>query len=639
MAISASADKFSNTSTITITPAGAPAQGGTVIDIALGSKTPTILSSTAGWTLEKRDHPNSAGAQIFAYKNGANAAPLQITMSANVTGSWAYQVNDAQPFKVGSLKWNSGSWGTWNGDTKALSQTPMAIGSRVGAFYTNTRYPRNASAETMTRNATSANTAEFQPVCVSFTKLLSTLDATGDLVIWPYDPYTSEAIPTAPRADGDEQWIVSSFLWELAGTTLVGAGTDIGYIPRANSLDLTDDVLTWACDDDPTAWVVKRGSANNVDGVFDSIALLDGAEREYTLVNPPSGTSYYTVVAVTDDVFSAFALPGLVSSAVTAPPGLPVIDMVATDDVVSVSEMPVTITGTTEPDEDVSVTIGSVTKTTTADGSGDYSVTFASNELPVGGAAIVGVAINPAGFGVLTQVRPIVVQPRAPTLTVPSAGESPRTVTGTAGIGTTVSMTIDAVTAATGLVVDGSGNWSVPVTAPPGTYSLEAFAVKEGQISPSSGAESLVVNAAPPPPPPPPAGPPAPPQVDAINPAVSPRRITGRGVPGAALTAFESDVEFAATTIDQVGDWAVSFVGSPGTYSFTATQEDALGESDPSDPVSFVILADVVPDIPQSSPKKRHRHGQKDEEDPPAPTPAPATERALRVPFRRPRRW
>lgn len=165
---------------------------------------------------------------------------------------------------------------------------------------------------------------------------------------------------------------------------------------------------------------------------------------------------------------------------------------------------------------------------------------------------------------------------------------------------------------------------------PDQAYRFRSFAYNSTTQSEFlSAAVDATTDAAPAPDP----DPPLPPTIDALNPAVSPRTISGTGVPGAVVQLLIDSVPFQSIVVDVYGDWAVGFNAAPGAYSLEARQLVGALASAYTEPVVFVIVPDVAP-RPHS-----YYGGSLEEEKKPPPPPPPLGVRLLSVPFRRPAAW
>lgn len=143
------------------------------------------------------------------------------------------------------------------------------------------------------------------------------------------------------------------------------------------------------------------------------------------------------------------------------------------DDVVNDTEHSdgVTLTGTVEPGSTVMVQLGSATTAATVDANGNWSANFAASQIAEGSydAAVVVTATDAAGnvdtitdtLAIDTEVTPFTVEDNQTADDVLNLAEHAAglTMTGTVEPGSTVNVTIQNVTHAA--VVDVNGNWSV----------------------------------------------------------------------------------------------------------------------------------------------------------------------------------
>jgi hypothetical protein len=163
----------------------------------------------------------------------------------------------------------------------------------------------------------------------------------------------------------------------------------------------------------------------------------------------------------------------------TLTPNVPVINAVATDDIINSSETSTTITGTAEADATVALTIGGNVRTITSDGSGEWSYELTADDLSAmgeGDVTLSATATDAVGNISESTTRSITVDTLAPEAPVINAvatddiidhSELSSTITGTAEAGATIELTIDAGDWAKTNTITGNnlGTWEYTLTA------------------------------------------------------------------------------------------------------------------------------------------------------------------------------
>lgn len=233
---------------------------------------------------------------------------------------------------------------------------------------------------------------------------------------------------------------------------------------------------------------------------------------------PADGSS--TISAVATDAVGNKSVAGTRSVSVdTSAPALPVVSIVALDNLISAAEKAygVTVSGTAETGSSVAVTWGAVTKTVTATG-GSFSASFAAADIPADGSTTISaVATDAAGNKSSTGTRAVSIDSTAPAAPVIAAVAVDNAVnaaekaagvaiSGTAEAGASVAVTWGAVTktvtatggtfnaafAAAELPADGSTTVSVVATDALGNASLVATrAVVVDTVAPDAPAVAL----------------------------------------------------------------------------------------------------------------------------------------------------
>ncbi|MFA7505003.1 MAG: Ig-like domain-containing protein [Burkholderiaceae bacterium] len=197
----------------------------------------------------------------------------------------------------------------------------------------------------------------------------------------------------------------------------------------------------------------------------------DGATTITATAANAAGSSEPTTVGVAVDT----------APADTTPPEPPVINAVATDDVVDAGEAAagVTVSGTAEAGSIVAVSWGDTTQEATADSTGNWTTTFLQAAIPADGASTISaIATDAAGNASQPGTRDVTIDtaadpgsPAAPVIndvatdnTVDAAeAASNVTVSGTAEAGSAVTVIWGGLTKAD-IPVNDAGNWSVDFT-------------------------------------------------------------------------------------------------------------------------------------------------------------------------------
>jgi outer membrane protein OmpA-like peptidoglycan-associated protein len=263
-----------------------------------------------------------------------------------------------------------------------------------------------------------------------------------------------------------------------------------------------------------------------------------------------------------------------------------------------------TITGTAEAGSTVTVTENGVTLcTAVADGDGNWSCT-PSTPLDPGPHAIIATATDPQGnTGPATPVRNFTVDttpPGAPVITSPTegstTGDTTPTITGTAEVGSTVTVTENGVTLCAA-VTDASGNWSCTPTTPlaNGPHAIIATATDPaGNTGPASPVRNFTVDTT----------------VPAAPSITSPAQnsttgdttptITGTAEAGSTVTVTENGVTLCTAVADANGTWSCtpSTPLADGPHAIVATATDPQGNTGPASPVRNFTVDTTAPAAP-----------------------------------------
>lgn len=124
----------------------------------------------------------------------------------------------------------------------------------------------------------------------------------------------------------------------------------------------------------------------------------------------------------------------------------------------------------------------------------------------------------------------------------------------------------------------------------------------------------------------------------ALSSGPSPRTVVGSGMAGATVKLYVDGVYQSEAVVDGNGEWAASVVADPGTYEITAVQVIDLQASDPTDPVTLLVFADMVGvgNVYTSSARRFGRNRNRPEYQKPEPDPGSPI---LLAPFKTPKSW
>lgn len=324
----------------------------------------------------------------------------------------------------------------------------------------------------------------------------------------------------------------------------------------------------------------------------------------------------YTVQATATDAFGNTSDAGsaMVTVDTKAPP-VPTIDAIATDDVINAAEKASPqVTGTAEANATVIVKAGATTKTVTADASGNWTASFLESELPTTDltAPVTARAVDAAGNQSTAALRevtfdtsvaaPVINAVGATTPDLVNAAEKAAglSVTGTAEVGATVTVTLSGESKTATAAADGS--WSVSFTADEqpvtdGVYALTASAVDTaGNTTASPASRPITYDTAAP----------DAPSVNALSTdnilnageITAGGTVTGTAEANATITvdfrvppeandsgrstALQATFESRTTQADENGNWTMSWTSADfpeGTVIVGATATDAAGNT------------------------------------------------------------
>ncbi|MBO9624080.1 MAG: BapA prefix-like domain-containing protein [Sphingomonas sp.] len=264
-----------------------------------------------------------------------------------------------------------------------------------------------------------------------------------------------------------------------------------------------------------------------------------------------------------------------------SPPDTETVDAIAPAAPVIAPTNGAELVGTAEPGSTVTVTdsLGNVIGTDVADAGGNWSVTPASplTDGTVVSATATDAAGNTSGPGTET------VDASLPSIPVidPTNGTE---IVGTADAGNTITLTADGTQIATGILVDGSGNWSYTPGAQLPDGTVVTAVATNGLGTDSAAATEIVDGIAP-----------AAPVIDPTNGT----EIVGTAEAGATVTVTDSLGNVIGTDVaDASGNWSVT-PASPladGTV-VSATATDPAGNTSGPDTETVDAVAPGTPTI------------------------------------------
>ena len=404
--------------------------------------------------------------------------------------------------------------------------------------------------------------------------------------------------PTTPLGQGDHT--ITAAATDAAGNTSPASP------PRTLTVDTTAPSApaitapaagTTVKDATPTFTGTGEPSAavTITDGVTPICTTTVLADGTWTCTpTTPLGQGDHSIAATQTDPAgnTSPATPARTITVDSVPPGKPAITAPAPGADTDVNTP--TAAGTAEPGSTVKVYDGTtVICTTTADAVGTWTCPI-TTPLADGIHKLTATATDPAGnTSVPSTPVPITVDthaPAAPQITGPGGGGvagARATVTGTGEAGDTVTVTDNGAVLCTTLV-DASGHWSCPVTAPlaDGPHTITATQTDPaGTTSPASAPTAFTVDSTPP----------AKPVITGPAAGSTPNGaalISGTAEPGSTITVKDGTSTVCTTVANATGTWTC-YPTAPlanSTHSLTATATDPAGNTSPaSNPIIFTV--------------------------------------------------
>ncbi len=352
-----------------------------------------------------------------------------------------------------------------------------------------------------------------------------------------------------------------------------------------------------------TATVTGRADAGSV------VTLYVGAAAEGTTVAALDGTFSFSVTLVEGaTTFTATAADEVGNVSAPSAPVSVVADRIAPDAPLLASlESPtgastVTVIGSAEPGSTVTISLdGSPVATTVADGSGSF---FVDVGVPSGVLTVVATATDAAGnISIDSNAVPLVVDHALPAPPVLAALTSPTnattvTVTGTAEVGSTVTLYLDGVSV--GTFGTSAGTFALMVGVPEGTHAFTARSSNwVGNVSAVSNTVVLEVDRTPP----------AAPVVETpvagvqLGAGSAPGGVVGFTGTAEAGTTVEVEVDSITTVVSAgAGSWAGTLALADGPHQVRARAVDALGNVGSWSPASAFTLDTTAPGAPSLDP-------------------------------------
>jgi predicted RNA-binding protein with TRAM domain len=262
------------------------------------------------------------------------------------------------------------------------------------------------------------------------------------------------------------------------GTATDNVGSVTGTLVNGARTDDTALELSGSCEAGST---VNVYNGSNLLGA----ASVTGSSWRYT-ATVANGSTYQFNVKETDSTGNSSAATGNFSViSDSAAPAVPIINVVAGDDILSGSEQSAVISGTAEANSTIALTLGGNTRTLTADAGGIWSYTLTSSDITAmgqgaetlsvtatdaagntGSAGTRSITLNTDGT---TGTVPDTTPPGAPLLNIVAtdniinAGEQTAVISGSAEANSSIALTLGGNTRS--LTADANGIWNYTLTS------------------------------------------------------------------------------------------------------------------------------------------------------------------------------
>ena len=420
--------------------------------------------------------------------------------------------------------------------------------------------------------------------------------------------YTLQPADITAMGQGGE--LLSATQTDVAGNTGSAATRTVTVdtlVPAAPTIDVVagDDIINLSEIGAAITGTAEAGATVDITigaGNVRTVTAGGGGAWSYTLISADitaMGQGGETLSATaTDSAGNTSTAATRVVTVDTVAPGAPVINTVATDNIINAVEVGATITGTAEAGTTVNLTVGGNVKTLTADGAGNWSYTLLPADITAMGeglAVLSATATDVAGNTGPSGSRLITVDtaaPGAPTIDLVAGddtingAEVGTAITGTAEAGATVDITIGAGNVRT-VTAGGGGTWSYSLVAADitamgqGGETLSATATDTAGNTSTTGTRGITVDTAAP-------GAPVINAVsidDIIDTSEVGSAITGTAEAGATIDITIGAGNIRTVTADGGGVWSYSLVAADftamgvGPETLSATATDSAGNT------------------------------------------------------------
>ena len=491
------------------------------------------------------------------------------------------------------------------------------------------------SAATIDISGTNDSTATIVTVSNGTTNVIATIDGTGTAWIATIPLSTIDGDTntiTAIQTDGTFTSAVSNSVTitinnaiPAPGTPNLAAISDKGSSRTDNITNVNTPLFTGTGEEGATVTLTATATGGAV------VTGTDVVENGNWSIQPTLTAGTYFVSATQTDTAGNISVPSdsLTPSLMidnTVPGAVPLDLDASSDSGISdtdniTNEVILQFTGSAEPGASVKIFTAfsttsttpavSLTATVTAVPTTDPTIgtwTYTTPTLTDGTYAIQGVQTDVAGNAqlVVSTTRSVTVDTLAPAAPSINSFTTPTntlpTLSGAMESGTTVLITIGTATAVAPTTTPTATSWTYVITSlSEGANSISVVATDTAGNPSTATTSSITYDTMP-------ADPPGTPDLidssdtgssdtDNITSDTTPE-FTGTGVVGATvtLTATGGAVVTGTGTVDNNGNWSIELTLTAGTYSVSATQTDAVGNtSDPSGSLTSLLIDTLAP--------------------------------------------
>ena len=288
---------------------------------------------------------------------------------------------------------------------------------------------------------------------------------------------------------------------------LAAATDDVGAVTGA--------LVSGATTDDTALFLSGTNEAGATVKVYNGVSLLGnatvtGTTWSYSATVADATTYQFNAKATDAAGNTSAATTNFTVIGDTTAPAVPVINTVATDNIVNATEQTTAITGTAEANATVNLSLGGNTRTVTANSSGVWSYTLTAADITAmgqGAETLSATATDVAGNSGAAGTRSIsvdTVAPVAPTINavatddIVNATEQTTAISGTTEANATVNLSLGGNTRT--VTANGSGVWSYTLTAADitamgqGAETLSATATDVAGNSGAAGTRAISVD-------------------------------------------------------------------------------------------------------------------------------------------------